>query len=449
MKTLRNHYICLIVLALITRLIFFYLLSPWEKDVQNNYLLTSDGLSYHQLATSILFNANFEKDGKPECLITPAFPLYLAIIYKIFGINPIPVLLINILLDVVIVIIYFKYLITITTKLIALISASIFAIDPFIVLYTNSLMSETLFIFNISLSSFFFVKYFKSKQIYQLILVGFFWGLASLTRPIFQFFPLYCSLIYLILAKFSKSAAFNVILCMVVYFLTLSPWLYRNFKEFDVFQLSTSGSFNLIALHLTSLEMDRQNSDRLFIQKQIFEQADSLAEAEGERVGRLNDFKKAKYWNILAKKYIFRNPIKYLRYQALGISHLFLTLNTTVFSAALNPENSSKMIDIKRQVSFRESVASIWKNRTSFEKKIGILLLGYLAITYFFVIIGLVRFSNLPQEYLFLSITIMVYFIIVTGGAGLARFRLSMMQFYLPFCASAISLLFKNNKSIY
>src|SRR5208283_442143 len=118
--------IALLTLCLLSRLIFFLAVKPWNPEVRDNVILKQDALQYHQLAISMTHYHQFtqEKDGPSDTLRTPLYPLFISLIYSIQN-QPRPwtVLFIQIVMDTASCVLLFFLLTHVLNRLVALYAA--------------------------------------------------------------------------------------------------------------------------------------------------------------------------------------------------------------------------------------------------------------------------------------------------------------------------------------
>jgi hypothetical protein len=55
-----NGFLLIIILAFAIRILFFVSLGPWNNEVVENTVITTDAIEYNQLALSLLDNKSFE-----------------------------------------------------------------------------------------------------------------------------------------------------------------------------------------------------------------------------------------------------------------------------------------------------------------------------------------------------------------------------------------------------
>lgn len=144
------------------------------------------------------------------------------------------------------------------------------ALNPRMVLYTNHLYVETVFITIYLAVTYFAIRYFKYEisvklrqhnryiPIRHLILFSFFLGIGNLTRPILLLLPL-VMLVFLLLHSVvtrvdlvhrSKAILIDGMLSFMVMLAVLSPWVTRNYTAVGRFILiDTNGPINFYIAH--------------------------------------------------------------------------------------------------------------------------------------------------------------------------------------------------------
>jgi 4-amino-4-deoxy-L-arabinose transferase-like glycosyltransferase len=197
--------LAIIVIALVLRLIAISFAPP----------IMFDGVDYNNLAQSIANGNGFKLNystiygphitsvnpaGSPYLGIrAPGYPLFVGLIYSIFGYHQIPVYIIQILLDMTIVIMLFLLAKRLFQKSqyanqYAYISALVWAINPIIIYYNVSILTETLSLFLFFLGLFLFIdKVFYDKKYIYFLLVSLVFGYLYLIKPFIM--PLYVFLL--------------------------------------------------------------------------------------------------------------------------------------------------------------------------------------------------------------------------------------------------------------
>ncbi len=221
---MKKKLIVLFIIALLVRLIFL-ILAP-DRPI-NLY----DTPSWDAVATNLLASRGFiDANGQPTSTRPPLYPIFLAIIYFIFGKNFFVVTVVQAIVGSATVI--FIYLIAkeiFNNEKLAILAAYACAIWPALVVYCGIIASEILFIF---LSCIFIYILIKAKTNTDYILAGVFLGLSNLTRSTYSLYPIFL-LIFVLL--FKKENVSKVLIMFLFSILLVVPWTVRNYFAFKRF----------------------------------------------------------------------------------------------------------------------------------------------------------------------------------------------------------------------
>lgn len=207
-----------------------------------------DPASYNILANSIIERMEFSyTPGKPVSWRPPLYPLFLAIIYIIgkhsYLLVGIAQALIGSLTCVFIYWIAMKFFV----KAVAVTAGLISACYLYFIVSTKFLMTEVLFIFLLTASIYYFIKAIKKNFLFRdAALSGFLMGLATLTRSITLFLPVFIFIVIF----FSRIAGLKIlsrffITALIFFLIPLSAWTTRNYLVHGkLIPVATSGGMN-------------------------------------------------------------------------------------------------------------------------------------------------------------------------------------------------------------
>ncbi|MBW2046399.1 MAG: glycosyltransferase family 39 protein [Deltaproteobacteria bacterium] len=132
----------------------------------------------------------------------------------------------------------------------ALVAAGLCAVDPHNLSLSVHLLSDTLFVF-VFLSSIIVLMYgLKNKKVSLFFLSGILLGMATIIRPVTQYFPIAGAVIILLYPEIKFILRSKAAVCFVLaFFVIVSPWMYRNYVLYNHFSLSTAKGFNLLKHH--------------------------------------------------------------------------------------------------------------------------------------------------------------------------------------------------------
>lgn len=239
-------HLILFFVALMVQLLIFFLTMHYGEG---GFLLSSDAEGYFEIGKSITQGKGFvlHQAFGPQALRPPLYPLFIAVLYRISPNLAFIVLVQNILAAIVIVGVYsigLKFF----NQPTAIFAALLFLFESQRLQVTNQIMSETVFTFFFMASIYYVHLLLREKRLLYAGLAGLALGLAALTRPVIQYLPFIYTIFLLLwwIYKKEKRFAFSLAgILIIVYTLTLSPWLIRNKVHFDTFAISATGGANL------------------------------------------------------------------------------------------------------------------------------------------------------------------------------------------------------------
>ena len=120
-------------------------------------------------------------------------------------------------------------------KKISLLISLIYTFYPFSIFFSSRLLTENLASFLVSMSIFVFIIFLERKKIILLIITSIILGMLTLTRSSFYYFPIIFILTIFIYNFPYKLKFLYSVLIILVFYLTLSPWIYKNYKSYNHF----------------------------------------------------------------------------------------------------------------------------------------------------------------------------------------------------------------------
>ena len=220
-KKEKRSLLILFAVALIIRLFFVI---TFDYVIPEN-----DAGGYDQVAQNILNGKGIFFKGQYS-LFSPLYPVFLSIIYAIFGHSYHWVLIIQaIISSLTCLAVYFIAKKLIKDRTWAFIAGlfSCFYLD--MILITVPLLAECLFTFLFSLGVLFLLKTEEAPKLSNKIIGGIILGLAVLTRPVVMLLPAFI-LVWLFLKYRSVKAVVSRSFVYFLFFcLTVAPWTMRNY----------------------------------------------------------------------------------------------------------------------------------------------------------------------------------------------------------------------------
>ncbi|OGN06974.1 MAG: hypothetical protein A2669_02670 [Candidatus Yanofskybacteria bacterium RIFCSPHIGHO2_01_FULL_48_25b] len=230
-----------VLLALVVRLALFSLSFDAAGGNLDQTVSGADG--YYTISQNLLAGNGYSSSGEAPYTLNsirpPVQPYFLAGMHTLFGGYGGPLAL-QILIGSLIPLLGMRLARYITrSRGIALTVGVVLALEPLSALFSFIFYAETTGTFLFLLSLLCFFEYFEGQRLKYLLYAAVMLGLATLTKPTFEFVPLLCAaaLLWHYRAKWRAELP-RVAFYLAVFVLTLSPWLIRNYQEFGVVALS-------------------------------------------------------------------------------------------------------------------------------------------------------------------------------------------------------------------
>ena len=279
--------IMIFILALFIRLLFvlIFTYAPLETDAKEY-----DALGYRLSQGKGYVNAL----GEPTAYRPPIYPIFLGSIYYIAGHDLIWVRLMQAVLGAGICVLVFLIASVIFDRTTAVLSGCLCSFYPPLVVFTSEILTETLFAFLLLLGIFLVIS---RKSYLNLLISGFTFGLALLTRPFLIFF--FPFLFYWIFSNKRYDSLKSLALLFAGVLLTLTPWTLRNFYRLESFvPFANVGGLTLYNSYI------------------VPEKGFGFSSLEGidqEYYEIKNETEQSRYLVRKSIEYIMRNPIKVIK----------------------------------------------------------------------------------------------------------------------------------------
>jgi len=216
----------LFVAALLVRLLFNVLVIGMEVPTQDTF---SDWKEYDLVGLSVASGTGFTIYGQPYLIHPPGYPLFLGILYLLFGHSYVAVKVAQSLLGALTCVVILLIGERVFTRRVGMVAATIAAVYPHLVYYTGILMSETLFLF---LAMVFLCALAMLREDFspkRMAFAGVILGLASLTRPMLMFIPALLFFWVWIECRSTKRALVVTATLWLWMALVILPWTVRNY----------------------------------------------------------------------------------------------------------------------------------------------------------------------------------------------------------------------------
>jgi len=296
--------------ALVARLVFSI---PVFINIERSFACT-DAVAYDRIARNLLDGHGFSKSPEPpykkDSVVTPAYPFFLAGIYTLFGRSRLAVVFIQIIMNLVVLAILYRFLAKRFGSKPALWMGVLFIADLNMALFSAQLTSEALFTFLFIPALILILDSFEGVRLTPALAAGALLGAATLVRPIAIYFgvPLF---VFLLLTRFKwrKLLQWGVILLIQIAFIT--PWIIRNRVVFGETFYTTVSDVNFLLYHAAPLKAALERKPRGVAQQEL---EDEVFQDKGWQ-------NQAQYFRILgrhARRYLLKHPLPYVGSVVMG-----------------------------------------------------------------------------------------------------------------------------------
>lgn len=241
MRIDRTLFAILAVGLAVRLFLFFYFLDTPK------FFWDDDSSSYLNTAENTLLGNGFsrvdEPPYEPDAFRTPGYPIFLLLHKVIFGSYHLA-LITQSLLVIGIAWIIFLLAKDYGSAKIGYWAAAVFLAMPFSIQVSLKFLTQSFFAFVLMLSVWFWLKFLKDNEGKYLLITALSLPLLAFIRPIAQFIylPFLLSFVYTgwIYGRLSlKSVLKTGLILGIIFFVGISPWLYRNYTTFGHFSLSS------------------------------------------------------------------------------------------------------------------------------------------------------------------------------------------------------------------
>jgi len=432
-RLIKNPMGILLIAGLVFRILLYIIYQPANHLDE---VKSADALQYHISAKQLVNQGKFlVPDSEVDVFRTPGYPIFIYCIYKIWGIKPYIVLFMQIFINLASVYVLYSIVRILFNNKVGIISALLFNFEPDHLYYTFSLLTETPFVFIILSASLSLVYYLKRDKLVYLIVTSLLTGIATLIRPIAVYFPLILVLIIGFYQIHYKKSGFSktikrIVTLIFTYVLTISPWLIRNFSLYGYPGLTSLSGQRLLYYDVayTIKRTEKRSIDK------IRGELDSLVTSRSDQTRLGNPFYKSKVKKEVALDYLKQHKFDYFKTQLLGMINIYSSME---YKAIVQRFLRKQVIPINIE----------YKSYDKFSVDLGrfkslppyLIIVGFfytiLLIFYYATALGGLILLIKDKEY-FLTFSIMgviLYFTILTGVVGVARFRLPISPFYIIF----------------
>ena len=243
---LKHLLLVIVILALCIRIV---ILSSGILSLGNSLFLTNldaeprnDEVIFTSIAWNLVSGNGYSVNGEiPTARRPPGYPFLLAGVFTIFGKSWVVARVTNILISSLTVGVIYLMSCRLFNRNIGLIAALIGTFYPAFIRFSLRIISDTLFVFIISIALYCFTKiHDRPKSLGTKLICGVFLGVGMLTRSeLLLFIPFLVIWAFLSYRQF-YAALRTIAIILLPALLFVSPWVIRNHIVFDGFVMSTN-----------------------------------------------------------------------------------------------------------------------------------------------------------------------------------------------------------------
>jgi len=242
----RYRWLALIVLVAVAHGIFFiwYQRPEWRTESwpdQNGYRQLGEVLARTGKFTRVPDSPVFV----PEVIRTPAYPLFVAAIYKVAGVRQMPVALAQTGLFAAICVLVFAMVRRFASERAALAAALVTALFPPIPYFGALVMTEVWTTFLFTLSIWVAIRAVEIRKTSSFVALGVLLAITTLARPVFVLFPIALAATGFVLFPLAqvkrRPSALQWAAVVAAFAVMMLPWFTYNYVTLGKFTLSPAG----------------------------------------------------------------------------------------------------------------------------------------------------------------------------------------------------------------
>lgn len=341
MKYKNKVHLILGVIILISFIIELVLILKY----QNRLTLSSDDLNYVKSAVVLIKRGiyTFHNLNEPTVFVTPTYPFFIALIFKVFGYGLRGIQAVRIIQAVFsCVTILLTYLIAkeLFNEKVGLLASFFVAFYIPNIITVGFVLTETLFTMLLCLLIYSSLLIAKRPNKARFALLGVLWAVITLCRPTIALYPVML-FIYLFWEKRLKVVEMVKLgsIMFIMFAVIMSPWWIRNYLEYGEFiPLAASSGNPFLQGTYINYEQTPENVVYYKLGKNAFETNETEVEVAKIRIkqGFKKDFWRYLKWYTIDKAWLLWGTVFYWK-QFFGISSNFVILNHyfLIFSSIL------------------------------------------------------------------------------------------------------------------
>ena len=421
------HFKMIIGMLVLLRIILFVFFVTAEgqyiEEDSGYYIWLADILREHHV---------FSQDSKPpfipQVFRTPGYPVFLALIKSLGMISPYWVVFWQELIYGASCFVFYHFAQKIFTKSVTRAGLIFLLLEPGGLATPKMVLSETLFLPFFLAGMLAIAYYLRDKNWRYLMLAGFLMGLGAFVRPAIVYFPLLVAFVLLFCNLQNGKKYLHITLFLLVFVLSISPWLYRNYYYFGKVFMSGQQSSMLANYHVPIVWESAKGLPFWQGHALIKQQVNQAVASESENIQRsLTTVERFTVEQRLAIEELSQYPFHYLKQWCFGILKTMNGANLLQLYHAYNYRSARLRFFAIKATDFSQKVYIFLLNQDYFyifEVLLRVLIGG-------FALLGAGRIITAKNCFLWVVMLANFYFICTPGPMGYARFRFPVEVFWL------------------
>lgn len=391
----------------------------------------ADAREYHALSVALAERGAFERETmgavRPEFFRTPGYPLLLAGLRTVFGDSVAAVLGLQLLLSLLTVLAAFRLGREVGLERRAAGLAALFlGASPNLAFHATKAVTETSFTLLLVVCLLLLARYRRDGGLPALVGAGVSAGLLALVRPIALFWPLaIAGWVAWRCLRARPRSAWLALVPVLAAGLTVAPWVARNHRLSGRPILSTAAERNLFLYNAATVVASERNVT-------VVEARDLMQAEARARFGELDSTDEPGYWarlGVIGREQLLRRPARAALVQLAGFAANFVSpLGVSPLLAHAGAERSTEPHAMQRALALaaRGRLAAAWRLvRDARLLPAGGFFWAWfgLAALHLVLLLALAAHGLRRGGFGWLLLPVL-YFTLLTGPVGEARFRL-------------------------
>ena len=208
-----------------------------------------DSYLYHRLAVNILnkhsFTADYPVENHPEFFRTPGYPIFLSLVYAAFGVKPLAVVLVQVLIGAIIPFLAYLCFAQVLPENVSFWGALCLTLLPEFSVLSSFILTETIYVLFVVITFLMFLKSIKEDNVKYIVITLFLAAVATYVRPEGLILLPAILLVYLFMRKKGILRTIGTLgIGVIAYIIVLTPWIFRNYLKTGKILLSTVTEVN-------------------------------------------------------------------------------------------------------------------------------------------------------------------------------------------------------------